>query len=134
MSLTYNEIGHAQFEVIISKANVLDPGILGFWNSHKEHFFLFSPPPSVLKSEFFQFSHLQLREKLLKSWILLLRFLCRLSVTLHWNPTKLTTGPYQVDRYIERNASHKNYMLFFSHLSFCFRFCNLHPSSSAVGK
>lgn len=133
--LTYNEIGHAQFKGKISEANVLDSDILGFRNSHKERFHLFSHL-SALTLEFFIFTPLQLREKLLKSWILMLRFLCWPSVTLHWNPTKLTTSPHQIEKCTEINASHKNYAIFFFFTSLILlRFCNMHPSSSsAVGK
>lgn len=122
ISLTCNEIGHAQFKDTISEANVLDSGILGFGNSHKEHFHLFSPL-SALTSEFFTFPPLQLKEKLLKSCVLMLRFLCWPSAILHWNPTKLTTSPYQVERYTEINASHMNDAFFFPpHLWFCLGF------------
>lgn len=111
ISLTYNEIGHAQFEDTISEANVLDSDILGFGNSHKEHFHIFSPL-SALTSEFFTFSPLQLREKLLKSWVLMSRFLCWPSATLHWNTTELTTSPYQVEIYTEINASQELWAFF----------------------
>lgn len=114
ISLTCNKIGHAQFKDIISEANVLHSDILGFGNSHKEHFHLFSPL-SALTSEFFTFFPLQLRKKLLKSWVLMPRFLCWPSVTLHWNPTELTTSPYQVEGYTEIKAS-QEWCAFFPHI------------------
>lgn len=54
ISLTCNEIGNAQFKDIISEANILDSDILGFGNSHKEHFHLFLTL-SAITSEFFTF-------------------------------------------------------------------------------
>lgn len=122
ISLTCNEIGHAEFKDINSEANVLDSDVLGFGNIHQEHFHLFSLL-SALTSEFFLFTFpsLQLREKLLKSWVLLSRFLCWPSVSLHWNPTELTTSPYQVKRYTEINAS-QEWCTFFSHFWFCLDF------------
>lgn len=131
ISLTSNEIGHVQFKDITSEANVLDSNILGFGNSHKEL-------PSLLTSISFNIRILYIfppwaKRENFKNW----GFDVKVSLLFFSNSS---LEPSKVDyqsissRKIHWNKCLTRMMCFFLHLWFLLRFCDMHPSLSAVGK